>query len=128
MLKLTYTEHGLYMEQVAAPLEVFVAQRVMLALRAGQPLHVEPGRASFLLAADAPGLTWFERILRQESSASVAVIPVDDEFVEVTVEGSWLAETAAAEEGVFITALTHQTEFLVMKLWETTQVQVSYLV
>lgn len=127
MLKLTYIEDGLHMERVAAPLEVLVAQRVLLAVRAAQRLHVEPGQASFLLRADAPDLTRLQRVLRLEQTAAVTISPVDCDFVEVTVQGSWVAETADAEAGVFITALSDMAEFLVMKLWDATQTQVSFL-
>lgn len=127
MLKLTYTEFGLHLEQVAAPLEVLVAQRVVLAMRTGQRLHIEPGTASFLLPSKAAGLAQLRRSLQLERLAAVAIAPVDAEFMEVTVYGSWLAATADAEEGVFVTELTHQAEFLVMKLWHETQAQVSFL-
>jgi hypothetical protein len=127
MLKLTYTENGLQMERVAAPLEVLVAQRVVLALRAGQRLHIEPGRSSFLLPANVPGLVQLERILRLEQHQTIDITPVDDAFVEVTVEGSWIAETVAANEGIFVTAVSDMAEFLVMRLWESTQTQVPFL-
>lgn len=126
MLKLTYTENGLHLERAAAPLEVLIAQRVVLAMRTGQRLHIEPGTASFLLNADTPGLAQLRRSLQLEQSEVMAIAPVDDEFVELTVAGSWLAETVDAESGVFVTALSHVTELLVMKLWATTQTQVTF--
>lgn len=135
MLKLTYTEYGLHLEYVAAPLEVLVAQRVLLAMRTGQQLYVEPGTASFLLSINALSLPELRRSQGeqldckhpQEDRSSVTVIPVDDEFVEVTVQGSWMAETPEAEDGIFVTALPPQTEFLVIKLWEASQTQVTFL-
>jgi hypothetical protein len=127
MLKLTYTEHGLHLERAAAPLDVLIAQRVMLTIRAGQRLHIEPGQAAFLLAADAPGLAQLRRMLRMEQTQIITITPVDDEFVEVTVQGSWLAETIHADEGVFVTALTDMTEFLLLRLWETTEGQVAVM-
>lgn len=127
MLKLTYTEAGLHMERVAASLEMLVAQRVVLAMRAGQRLLVEPGKASFLLPADAPGLTHLKLALRSEQTQTIAVASVDDEFVEVSVEGSWMAESADAHEGMFITVLTDRTEFFVYKLWQATQMHISSL-
>lgn len=127
MLKLTYTEAGLHMERVAASLELLVAQRVVLAMRVGQRLLVEPGKASFLLPADAPGLTQLQGMLRLERTQTIAVTPVDDEFVEVSVDGSWMAENADAHEGMFITALTDRTEFLVYKLWQVTRSAISSL-
>ncbi|MBD2089309.1 hypothetical protein H6F67_05515 [Microcoleus sp. FACHB-1515] len=125
MLKLNYTESDLYLERIAAPIEVMVAQRVLLALRAGQTLHVQAGRASFLIAADAPGLDQLEVLLRQEAQASLS--PVDEQFMEICVQGSWIAETADSDEGTFIAALGDRAEFLVYKLWQATQPQASYL-
>ncbi len=126
MLKLTYTDNGLHLERVAAPLDVLVAQRVVLAMRSGQPLYVQPGTAAFLLKADTPGLTQLQRSLQLEQHQVMSLAPVDAEFVELTVQGSWMAEAIEAEEGVFVTALSHLTEMWVMKLWEATQTQVSF--
>jgi hypothetical protein len=128
MLKLTYTETGLHMERVAAPLEVIVAQRVVLALRFGHTLHIERGKAAFLLPADTAELAQLEQALRTEPNLNLAVSPVDDQFVELSVEGSWIAETTEAHEGTFITALSDRIEFYVFKLWQTTQVPASYFV
>ncbi len=127
MLKLTYTENGLQLERVATSLEGLITQRVVLAIRAGQRLHIEPGQASFLLRADAPGLTQLQRMVRMEHTFMVTTTPLDEEFVEVTVRGSWVAETIAAHEGIFITALSDMSEFLLMRLWEATQSQMSFL-
>lgn len=127
MLKLTYTDAGLYLERVTAPLEAIVAQRVILALRTGQTLHIEPGRAAFLIAADAPGLAHLKTTLRQETCQCITVTPVDDEFVEVSVYGSWLAQNVDAHEGIFLTALSDRAEFFVYKVWQATQTQVSSL-
>lgn len=128
MLKLTYTETGLHMERVAAPLEVMVAQRVVLALRFGQTLHIERGKAAFLLPATIAELAQLEQALRTEPTLNLTVSPVDDQFVELSVEGSWIAETTEAHEGTFITALSDRIEFYVFKLWQTTQVPASYFV
>ncbi|MGI0488047.1 alr0857 family protein [Pantanalinema rosaneae CENA516] len=128
MLKLNYTESGLYMERVAAPLEVLVAQRVVIALRAGKTLFVQPGRASFLIPNDAPGLVQLELALKLEHNDTISVAPVDQECLEVGVQGSWLAETIDAEEGTFITAFSDRSEFFVYKLWQATQPQASFMV
>lgn len=125
MLKLTYTENGLNLERAAAPLEVLMAQRVVLAMRTGQRLHIEPGTASFLLHRETSGLAQLRRSLQLEQYSVMTIAPVDDDFVELTVQGSWVAEAIDANEGVFVTALSHLTEMLVMKLWETTQSQVT---
>jgi hypothetical protein len=126
MLKLTYTETGLHMERVAAPLEVLVAQRVVLALSFGQTLYVERGKASFLLPVSASGLAQLEQAVRTDAGLNVCIYPIDDRFVEVSVEGNWIAETAAAHEGTFVTALSDRVEFYIFKLWQTTQVPASF--
>ncbi len=72
MLKLTYTDVGLHLERMATPLETLVAQRVVLALRAGQRLYIEPGKASFcflLMLLDL--LTWRWRSGRNPARLSM---------------------------------------------------------
>jgi hypothetical protein len=128
MLKLTYTEFGLHLERVTISLETLVAGRVTLAMRLGQTLHVEPSRAAFLLSVHAPGFAELEKMVRLERAAMVSIVPVDDGFVEVSVQGSWIADTADAHSGMFVTALGDRIEFFVYKLWEATQLQVSPLV
>jgi hypothetical protein len=128
MLKLTYTEAGLHMEQVTTPLETLMTQRVTLALRCGHSLYVESGRASFLLRQDTPGLAHLQAALWQERSHNVAIAPVDAQFVEVSLSGSWVAENAAAHAGIFLVALSdYRTEFFVYKLWLESQMQISSL-
>ena len=126
MLKLSYTESGLHMEQVSVALEELLAQRLILALRTAQSLYIEPGKAAFLLPADML-LAQLESALQMERSQSITVSPVDLEFVEVSLEGTWIAATAEAHEGVFIVALADRTEFFVYKLWLATHSQVSSL-
>jgi hypothetical protein len=128
MLKLTYTEFGLHLERVTGSLELLVAQRVVLAMRMGQPLHVEPSRAAFLLAVNVPGFAELEKMARSEQVTSLSIEPVDDEFVEVSVQGSWIATSVEAHSGMFVTMLGERTEFFVYKLWQATQRQVSPLV
>lgn len=123
MLKLTYTADGLFMEQIAAPVEVLVAQRVMLALRTGQTLHVEPGRAAFLIAKDMRGLAHLQTELQAAGIPDVEVTVVDEDFIEVSLHGHWVADNTEAEEGMFIVALPNRLEFFVHKLWLVTQEQ-----
>ncbi len=127
MLKLTYTEAGLHLERVVAPIEGLIAQRVILALRIGQKLCIEPGRASFLLAAHTADLAQLEIVLNRDRTQAITVTPVDEAFVEVSLQGSWIAADADAHEGMFITAFCDRAEFFVYKLWQVTQTQVSSL-
>ena len=127
MLKLNYTEVGLFIERTTTAPELFIAQRVVLAMRLGRLLQVEPGRASFLLPADIPELEELEAILQRECSSIITLIPVDDEFVEVGLSGSWIAEGRAANEGMFVTAMSNSTEFFIHKLWQMSEACISSL-
>jgi predicted small secreted protein len=136
MLKLNYTEVGLYMERVMTLPEMLIAQRVILAMRLRQSLSVEPGHASFLLPTHTPELEQLEIALQREYSPEATVIPVDDEFVEVNLNGSWIAESKEAHEGMFLTVMSvypeggtasHRAEFLIYKLWQMSDAHISSL-
>jgi hypothetical protein len=127
MLKLNYTDVGLYMERTMTNPELLIAQRVLLAMRLGRSLHIEPSRASFLLPADIPQLKVLEIALHQEYGSVVTLIAVDEEFVEVGLSGSWIAEDKDAHEGMFLTVMSDRTEFLIYKLWHLSEVRISSL-
>ncbi|MGG6295590.1 alr0857 family protein [Leptolyngbya sp. AN02str] len=127
MLKLNYTDVGLYMEQTMTNPELLIAQRVLLAMRLGQMLHVEPGRASFLLPADLPELKELEMTLQREYDAAATLMAVDEEFVEVGLSGSWIAEDKDAHEGMFLAVMSERIEFLIYKLWQMSEVHTSSL-
>ena len=127
MLKLNYTDVGLYMDRTMTNPELLIAQRVLLAMRLGQTLHVEPGHASFLLPAAIPELGVLETALHREYGSVVTLIAVDGEFVEVGLNGSWIAEDKDAHEGMFLTVMNDRTEFLIYKLWQMSEVHISSL-
>ncbi len=125
MLKLHYTDLGFFLEQVNTCLEVLIADRVMLAVRLGATLHVEAGRAAFLLPADTCGIAQLDQAIRQASDPQVSLAIVDADFVEVSLQGTWIADRAEAHEGIFVAALSDRTEFFICKLWQTSTSQVS---
>nr|WP_250565479.1 alr0857 family protein [Adonisia turfae] len=125
-MKLNYTDYGLFLEQVTASLDAVATQRVMLAVHVGEPLHLEPSRASFLLPVKLPGINQLEYLLRQNVTDVIDLASVDDEFVEVSLKGTWIANSANAESGTFITALTPESEMLIYELWRVTHRQTAY--
>lgn len=127
MLKLNYTEVGLYMEHVTTSVELAIAQRVVLAMRLGQALYVEPSQASFLLAADTPELIHLEMALQKDRNDGVMVIPVDSEFVEISLWGTWIADAPDAHEGMFLTMMGDRVELFVYKLWQMSDARISSL-
>jgi hypothetical protein len=125
MLKLNYTDVGLYMERTMTNPELLIAQRVLLAMRLGRSLHIEPGRASFLLPADIPQLKVLEIALQREYGSVVTLIAVDEEYVEVGISGSWIAEDKDAHEGMFLAMMSDQIERFIYKLWQVSEAHIS---
>lgn len=125
MLKLTYMENGFYLEHLAQPLEEWVMARVMLALRVGTSLCVEPSTASFLLPANLPQLRHLER--QQEGEDAIALSRCDVEYVEVCLKGTWITSDTDSAEGIFVTSMSYPVEFFLLKLWEESQIRTSCL-
>lgn len=128
MLKLNYTDIGLFIEQVIASLDAIAAQRVMLAVRVGEPLYLEPGQATFLLPVTSPGIEQLMSLLEANDSDTITLATVDDEYVEVSLKGTWMAESANAESGTFMAALAPESEQLIFQMWQVTQPQTVYYV
>lgn len=118
MLRLTYSDLGLHLERVVTSIEFAIAQHVALAMRLGQPLCVEPGRAAFLLPIDL--VADLDSVLQVEGKAAT-VITVDYQFAEVALSGSWLAANHDADEGLFLTTMSDRAEVLVYALWQMSQ-------
>lgn len=117
MLKLAYTDADVYIERLSTPIETAIAQRVTLALRCGETLHVTPNSASFLLSSQLPQLAQLQQMLKPYSGA-IALAPADTDWVEITLYGSWLSSSPYAHEGVFLAALPLAVECLVYQLWQ----------
>ena len=123
MLKLNYTDCGLFLERVEASLDAIATQRVMLAVYAGEPLHIEPGRAAFLVSASAPEVKKLQSVLQTDTTQAVTVASVDDGFAEVSLKGTWIAKNINAEAGTLVAALSDESEKLVYQLWQLTHYQ-----
>nr|MDJ0554793.1 hypothetical protein [Microcoleaceae cyanobacterium MO_207.B10] len=90
MLKLTYTESGFYIERLATSPEQLVALRVMLAMRVGEKIVVEPSSAAFLLPANLPEMSMLEVAVEKEGGEAIAFCVADREYVEVSLGGTWI--------------------------------------
>jgi len=126
VLKLNYNDYGLFLEQVAASLDAVATQRVMLAVYTGETLHLEPGRAAFLVPSDAAGMSQLENVLQKDTTQTVTLTEVDNGFVEVSLKGTWMANSANAETGTFIAAIAPISESLIYQLWQVTQRQTAF--
>jgi hypothetical protein len=126
MLKFTYTETGLHLEQLPQPVEDWMTLRVILSLRTGQRLVVERGTAAFLLPKNLIGLRSLEAAIQQEYGAAT-LTQSDAEYVEVSLRGTWICSSAEEADGVFVACLGDRTEWLIFKLWRETQNRTSPL-
>jgi hypothetical protein len=122
VLKLTYSEFGLHLEQIAESLEQWVLQRTLLALRIREPLCVQPGNASFLVPTTA--ITAIDRDRLARLPEAVALCSVDRDFYEVNIAGVWLTKNAHVSEGILAAELGDLAEACVHSLWESSQRQV----
>ena len=120
MLKLTYTETGFNLERLAQSPEQLVALRVVLAMRVGQSISVEPSTAAFLLPANLVALSLLESEARRDDNDAIDLCVADADFVEVTLRGTWISASEGAD-GVFATVLGDRAELLLLKLWLETQ-------
>ncbi len=125
MLKLTYTENSFQLERLAQFVEDWVTARVILSLRAGWHICVEPSTASFLLPADLPGIDRLEAEARREDSEIISLCAGDAEYVEVSLHGTWVSAGTDKDEGVFVVSMSDRTEFFLFKLWQESQIGAS---
>ena len=118
MLKLIYTETDLQMEKLATSIEEWISQRVLLALRVGNRISVEPTGASFGLSTGLAGWPELEHLIGREASETVSLSVCDDELIEIGLEGYWLCQNPHSAEGIFVTHLPTILENTLLEMWE----------
>jgi hypothetical protein len=123
MLKLTYSEFGLHLEQIGESLEQLVVQRSILAVRIGESLCIQPGNASFLVSTAAMTANLdLDRITNLHHPISFCC--VDEDFYEVNIAGVWITKNSQAAEGLFAARLGDRAESVVQHLWQSSQQEV----
>jgi hypothetical protein len=125
MLKLTYTENGFNLERLAQSLEDWMTARVMLSVRAGWQICINPSTASFLLPADLPGSDRLQVEVQREDAEIIDLCVCDDEYIEVSLRGTWVSTSTTSDEGVFVVTLSDRVEFFLFKLWQFSQTYAS---
>lgn len=121
MLKVTYTETGLYLEQVNYTLEEWISLRAVLALRTKQSLVIEHSCASILLPKSPAHLALLKQVLAMEQAEAIDVSNCDAEYIEVSLPGTWLTLSLDETEGTFVTALSLDIEKTLLQLWQISQ-------
>lgn len=115
MLKVTYTETGLYLEYCLEPLSQLLSDRVCTYARAQRPVTVQPIAASIPLAAESV------HALTSQQLRGLELTRCDRDWYEITLSGLWLTETPDAEEGIFMTELDARLEQRLLRLWVWSQ-------
>lgn len=124
MLKLTYTEKGFYLELLTDLLEEWLANRVLLCLRAATSIYVEPSTASFLLPTNSTCIKEL-KALKQDNDEILELIDSDRDNLEISLQGTWLTSTEDSEEGIFVCQLTPRAELLLSQLWQAANLEAS---
>jgi hypothetical protein len=118
MLKLIYTETDFHMEKLTTSVEEWISQRVLLALRVGNKISVEPTGASFGLSTSLAGWPELEHLIGREASETISLSVCDEELIEIGLEGYWLCQNPQSEEGIFVTRLPSIVENTLLEMWE----------
>lgn len=82
----------------------------------GEYVCVQPSTTSYLLPTDLPGLDLLKAEVERQETVAIALCPCDADYVEVSLKGIWLASVPESAEGIFVTTLSHSTEFFLLKL------------
>lgn len=121
MLKITYLEDEICLEHLERPLEVWKADRILVNLRAGVSVYFEPSVASLVLPIDS----CLKELLGLAERELVELFPCDEDYIEVSLLGTWIAENKHSEVGIFVCELSPESEFFLNRLWQESQLGTS---
>jgi hypothetical protein len=125
MLKLTYTSTGATLERSVESLATALRRRVLLGLRTGEPLLLEPTSVSLLVSHSLPALQQLKTCIATAPTQTVQLIHKSATQIELQLQGYWLAQPEQVGEGVFYLNLKNDLEDPLVKLWQSTHQDVS---
>jgi hypothetical protein len=123
MLKITYLEEGINLEYLEESLEVWKADRILVNLRAGVSVHVESSIANIVLAMNSG----IHNLLQLAQNQPIELVPCDEEYLEVGLLGTWIAQRRDSEEGIFVCELSPEIESCLYRLWIASQAGASVI-
>jgi hypothetical protein len=127
MLKITYSDGATQLDHLADPLETVIARRMVLAVRTGQPIHLQPIQASFLLDIPPRHYQVLAHAIQGERSRwstdptlgpNLTVETLEGTVIEVSLPGLWLSRDRHAHTGIVVTRLSDRLETLLANLWQ----------
>ncbi len=110
MLKLMYTDTGIYLEQLTQPLNAWVEMRLAFAIQVGSSLYVEAGRGSFLLPNTV--------VLDHKIHEQIEIDRCDEDTLEISLEGLWLSSDGTQHEGILAVELDPELEYHLFQVWQ----------
>ena len=122
MIKITYLENEIRLEHLIKSTEVWKSDRILLNLRAGISIYAESGVGSLVFPVNP---FFIEDLNKLAQTDRIDVSPCDEEYVEVSLTGTWIAENQDSEEGIFICDLSCDRERLLYQLWQESFVEAS---
>lgn len=137
MLKFTYTSTGVILERSVESFEATIRRRVLLGLRLGEPVGLEPTSISLLVSHSLPdlkGLMGAMATLRSQDShqasaqASVHALELTQKGpaqVEMRLQGYWLAQQENPGEGIFFMNVDPVLEGYLVNIWQSSHLDAS---
>jgi hypothetical protein len=125
MLKITYTSTGATLEHSCESLESILRRRVLVSLRVGEPLGLEPIAVSLLVGHSLPGLKALAGAIAQTPTQALALIQKSAAQVEMRLQGYWLAQQEKPGEGIFFATFDPALEGHLVKIWQESHQDVS---
>ncbi|MGL6345252.1 MAG: alr0857 family protein [Waterburya sp.] len=122
MLKITYLKEGIYLESLDESLETWKANRILVSLQAGMSIYVELGTACLILPSK---MLYMKDLAILEAQELLEITPCDEEYMEISLSGTWIAKDEHSEEGIFVCAFDGSSEQLLYKSWQKSQIEVS---
>ena len=123
MLKVTYLEDEIYLEQLDKSVEVWKKDRILVNLRAAIGIYVESSIASVVL----PITSNVNSLVKLAPGQPIELVPCDEEYLEISLMGTWVAQERDSEEGVFVCELSDEIENCLCQLWQEAQVGTSVI-
>ncbi len=127
MLKTTYTENGYYLNYLNESLSDWLNTRYLVYLRAAVSIYVNKSAiASIMLPRNLFHIDLL-KALQTESKNIYDITICDEEFIEVSLKGIWLANHEDSDEGTFVCDLSNRVESCIYQIWQESQLGVSVL-
>ena len=124
MLKIIYLEDEIYLEYLQKSVETWKSDRILVNLRAALSTYVESSIASLIVPINHDRLKGLVNLAEQEL---IDLAVCDEEYMEICLSGTWIAENEHSEVGIFACELSYESECFLYKLWQESQAETSVI-